>query len=324
MLGYGLLPEIFCLDILACRQDLQIGITTTLSFYNSPCNQSNRNKKYIFSPFKLIAADPGDCPPGRRLPHEGNNIAPGMTAEATICFTPDSLADYTDALVLITPKGQLQVPVLGRRPPPALTLPEVLDVGHVVLGGTTARVFDFVNTGGEGRFQLMSTAPFAAVAEAGEGGVAGAGVWDRAQHELQLQSSNSSSRSSASAQPPSATAGTAATCSSTGSASSYAELVLGRFRVSPARFGVQPGDQASLHVSFNPCETGWVEEEVVMVCDNCQVQRLLLRGYGSLVDVAWTEVDSRSITVQDLESALWFGEVRRQGRGYVCSMRPGQ
>jgi hypothetical protein len=254
-----------------------------------------------------------------------------MTAEATICFTPDSLADYTDALVLVTPKGQLQVPVLGRRPPPALTLPDILDVGHVVLSGTTAKSFQFVNMGGEGQFQLLSVTQFQAVekfvADLVDKEGADAAVWDATQ-QLQSQSFSSSSsgrtalqvNADTAAGAPSSTVGTlastadAAAGGSSGATvstlASDAELELGRFRVSPARFGAQPGQTAELHVSFSPCETGRVEEEVVMVCDNCQVHRMLLRGHGSLVDVEWMEVDGRSITAQDKDFALWFGEVR--------------
>lgn len=59
-----------------------------------------------------------------------------MAAEVTVNFTPDSLADYDDELVVDTQLGQLRVPLRGRRPPPQLTLPPVIDAGPVLLGNT--------------------------------------------------------------------------------------------------------------------------------------------------------------------------------------------
>jgi hypothetical protein len=55
-------------------------------------------------------------------------LAPGLAADVAVCFTPDSRADYTDSLVVDSPGGRFEVPLLGRRRHPKLTLPAVLQV----------------------------------------------------------------------------------------------------------------------------------------------------------------------------------------------------
>ena len=52
-------------------------------------------------------------------------LAPGMWVELQLAFRPESLADQDDSLQLDWQGGRLQVPLRARRPPPALTLPEV-------------------------------------------------------------------------------------------------------------------------------------------------------------------------------------------------------
>ncbi|XP_056594485.1 deleted in lung and esophageal cancer protein 1 isoform X2 [Triplophysa dalaica] len=71
-----------------------------------------------------------------RFPGEGGIVAPGMSCQYTVRFTPDSLADYEDALVVETQSPYpLIIPVEAHRPPPILTLPSVLDCGYCLAGG---------------------------------------------------------------------------------------------------------------------------------------------------------------------------------------------
>lgn len=61
-----------------------------------------------------------------RYPTHSGRIAPGMAAQLTIRFTPDSLADYDDFVIVETPGAPvLKLPLLARRDPPVLTLQEV-------------------------------------------------------------------------------------------------------------------------------------------------------------------------------------------------------
>lgn len=54
----------------------------------------------------------------------------GPHAQVVIRFTPDSLADYTDEVVVDTALARFAVPLRAHRPPPLLTL---LQVGHRAL-----------------------------------------------------------------------------------------------------------------------------------------------------------------------------------------------
>jgi hypothetical protein len=51
-----------------------------------------------------------------------------MSAEVSVCFTPDTLGDYADAFAVETQLGRFEVSLRGSRPHPQLTLPEELQV----------------------------------------------------------------------------------------------------------------------------------------------------------------------------------------------------
>ncbi|KAJ3052485.1 Deleted in lung and esophageal cancer protein 1, partial [Rhizophlyctis rosea] len=86
------------------------------------------------------------------LPNDGL-VAPGMSCTYQITFLPDSLADYEQTFVVSTESGEsFKVPVVAKREPPLLTIPEVLHCGPCRAGFVTVRTWDFVNKGGEGRF----------------------------------------------------------------------------------------------------------------------------------------------------------------------------
>ncbi|KAM9337193.1 deleted in lung and esophageal cancer protein 1 [Symphorus nematophorus] len=71
-----------------------------------------------------------------RFPGEGGVVAPGMSCKYIVRFTPDSLGDFEDFLVVETQAEHLLVvPIAARRPPPVLTLPRVLECGYCLIGG---------------------------------------------------------------------------------------------------------------------------------------------------------------------------------------------
>ena len=70
-------------------------------------------------------------------------------------FSPDSLADYDDFLMIQTEKDAFPLPLLARRSPPCLTLPHVLDCGYCFVGGDGACDFGAQNTGGAARFFIV-------------------------------------------------------------------------------------------------------------------------------------------------------------------------
>lgn len=56
-----------------------------------------------------------------------------MSAEVSVCFTPDTLGDYSDALVVESLLGRFEVRLQGSRPHPHLTLEEELQVSATCL-----------------------------------------------------------------------------------------------------------------------------------------------------------------------------------------------
>ncbi|XJO76989.1 hypothetical protein BDV3_001641 [Batrachochytrium dendrobatidis] len=84
-------------------------------------------------------------------------VAPGLSCEYTISFTPNSYADFSQSLCISTEMGNsFTVDMVAKRQPPELTLPKILDCGPCRAGFFTLRQWDFINKGGPARFQIMS------------------------------------------------------------------------------------------------------------------------------------------------------------------------
>ncbi|XP_078681945.1 deleted in lung and esophageal cancer protein 1-like isoform X2 [Branchiostoma floridae x Branchiostoma belcheri] len=91
-----------------------------------------------------------------QFPGDQGIVAPGMSCQYTVRFAPDSLADYDDCVQVQTQSATpMYIKIKGRREPPALTLPSVLDCGHCLVGGCRVVQFLCRNDGGPGRFCLM-------------------------------------------------------------------------------------------------------------------------------------------------------------------------
>ncbi|XP_053374594.1 deleted in lung and esophageal cancer protein 1-like isoform X2 [Mercenaria mercenaria] len=91
-----------------------------------------------------------------QFPGEHGLVAPGMSCHYNVRFNPDSLRDYDDEIKIQTQSREpIIVPILGRRPPPKITLPPVIDVGHCLVGGCHVVQYVIRNEGGYGRFCIM-------------------------------------------------------------------------------------------------------------------------------------------------------------------------
>ncbi|KAG1668832.1 hypothetical protein FOA52_004926 [Chlamydomonas sp. UWO 241] len=90
-----------------------------------------------------------------RFPTDAGSVAPGMAAEVTLRFCPDSLADYDDEFAIDSAEQRFTVQVQARRPPPSLTLPQELHLGVVLVGNHKSTQFSFTNLGGAGRFRII-------------------------------------------------------------------------------------------------------------------------------------------------------------------------
>ncbi|XP_063159400.1 deleted in lung and esophageal cancer protein 1 [Candoia aspera] len=92
-----------------------------------------------------------------KFPGNGGLVAPGMSCLYIIQFIPEYLADYEDYLLV---ESQAAYPLLvllqGRRPPPVLTLPHILDCGACLVGGVKFLQFECKNEGlSTGKFCIM-------------------------------------------------------------------------------------------------------------------------------------------------------------------------
>jgi len=75
----------------------------------------------------------------------------------------------------------------------------------------------------------------------------------------------------------------------------------GVFTISPRVIALQSGDCAFIEVSFQPQEVGEFETNFIMVCDNCQVQLVLLKGSACAVGVKIVQLEEYAL---DLENPL--------------------
>ena len=87
---------------------------------------------------------------------ESGCIAPGMVVSAIITFMPQSLGDYEDRLVVQSEGGSYSVPIKAHREAPKLSLPSIINVGACLVGDAVRIALDCSNTGGPGRFRLLS------------------------------------------------------------------------------------------------------------------------------------------------------------------------
>ncbi|XP_026534679.1 deleted in lung and esophageal cancer protein 1 [Notechis scutatus] len=92
-----------------------------------------------------------------KFPGEGGLVAPGMSCFYIVQFIPEYLSDYDDYLLVESQAAYpLLVPLQGRRPPPVLTLPHILDCGACLVGGVKFVDFECKNEGlSVGKFCIM-------------------------------------------------------------------------------------------------------------------------------------------------------------------------
>nr|XP_022304299.1 deleted in lung and esophageal cancer protein 1-like isoform X2 [Crassostrea virginica] len=91
-----------------------------------------------------------------QFPGEHGLVAPGMSCHYGVRFAPDALMDYDDEIRIQTQSSQpIIIPLQGRRQPPLISLPKVLDVGHCLVGGVHVGQFIVKNEGGSGRFCVI-------------------------------------------------------------------------------------------------------------------------------------------------------------------------
>uniref|UniRef100_A0A8C7E109 DLEC1 cilia and flagella associated protein n=1 Tax=Naja naja TaxID=35670 RepID=A0A8C7E109_NAJNA len=172
--------------------------------------------------------------PGK-FPGEGGLVAPGMSCFYIVQFIPEYLSDYDDYLLVESQAAYpLLVPLQGRRPPPFLTLPHILDCGACLVGGVKFVEFECKNEGlSVGKFCIMPK-----------------DMWP----------------------PPNfrsvATLGYVEQCP---------------FGICPAVFELAPGQSIPIEVMFMPVSAEILSVTYIIVCDNCHINEIIVRGLGEVI-----------------------------------------
>lgn len=82
-------------------------------------------------------------------------VAPGVGVTAEVSFTPTSLGDFSDQLLVETEGGSYEVRLTARREPPRLSIPDVINIGACLVGDAMRVVLPCTNKGGPGVFKLL-------------------------------------------------------------------------------------------------------------------------------------------------------------------------
>uniref|UniRef100_A0A669QRK1 DLEC1 cilia and flagella associated protein n=1 Tax=Phasianus colchicus TaxID=9054 RepID=A0A669QRK1_PHACC len=133
-------------------------VEQVMSSREAECNTGDTSFVPVFlaNPPTLLFSDyEGVCL--ATVKHFGGMIAPGMTCQYTVQFVPESLADYEDHILVETQVSEpLLIPIQAKRPPPVLTLPDIIDCGFCLVGGIKVTVFLCRNEGfSSGKFCIM-------------------------------------------------------------------------------------------------------------------------------------------------------------------------
>ncbi|KAH6597301.1 hypothetical protein BASA61_003196 [Batrachochytrium salamandrivorans] len=109
----------------------------------------NTRPPYTYS--KFFSCKLTKCP----IDKEGL-VAPGLSCEYTISFTPNSYANFYHTLCVSTEMGKsFEVNIVAKRTPPDLTLPSILNCGPCRKDSIKLKSWDFCNKGGAGRFKII-------------------------------------------------------------------------------------------------------------------------------------------------------------------------
>ncbi|XP_063421465.1 deleted in lung and esophageal cancer protein 1-like isoform X2 [Mytilus trossulus] len=194
-----------------------------------------------------------------QFPGEHGLVAPGMSCHYAIRFAPDSLKDYDDVIRIQTQSSApILVPLQGRREPPKLTLPKVLDVGYCLVGGYHVAQFIVKNHGGNGRFCVLNRNSWPAH------NFKQINSWVFG-HKKFGSSKSSVVTNGAVAMPP--------------------------FNVRPSVVELMKGESGVIEVIFSPKSVRSFTQEMTLICDNCNVSHFMLQGESQKAGVELVSVE---------------------------------
>ncbi|KAJ1432684.1 hypothetical protein B484DRAFT_24765 [Ochromonadaceae sp. CCMP2298] len=230
--------------------------TLPLSFRNiSAVTRSFRvlppqNAAFSIAPLKY----PANC--------AGGLVAPGMTVSTSVTFRPSTLGDYTDVVHVDTESGAFDVPIRAQRDPPQLSIPSSLDVGCCLVGDAQRLSFSCLNTGGSGRFKLITQAQYDDMGlAAGNPGAILDTFAPANEAELAVRSVGPECMRV----PP--------------------------FTLYPTQFTLTKDEAVELTIEFVPLELASYERQFFMTCDNGQVRTFRLRGESKQLNLTISELN---------------------------------
>ncbi|EGD77556.1 hypothetical protein PTSG_08654 [Salpingoeca rosetta] len=238
-------------------------------------------------------------------------VAPGLSVEVTIAFTPDHLGTYKEELEILPENGApFMVDLIGERNPPGLTLEPTVDLGVHLKGSRTHHSIDFTNTGGDTRFRII---PFSHVKSSTRASAkSSAAASDAGTDSIDLQNLE-------------ALPETFWSCNSKDSAReggddqhdarSMDTVASGRFfQITNACQMVAENAQSQLHVEATLSQEGRCRERFVIIFDNCLFRMLDIEAEAELPNVS---VSGRHILQDDdtlrllMQPCMWnFGAER--------------
>ncbi|ORY38516.1 hypothetical protein BCR33DRAFT_741401 [Rhizoclosmatium globosum] len=225
-------------------------------------------------------------------PSDGDGlVAPGMGCQYRVDFTPNTLANFQQVLVVYTELGTnlpgisfepFSVQLSGTRAAPELTMPDVLHCGPCRDGFVAIRKWKFKNVGGSGRFMILGANDETDVAQI----FADIGSYNT---EAEYQ---------------------AAIADKTNESSRARTFSQDAFEIFPSYFSLLTGEYEEITVKFFPepmeqddTSTKKVETILRIACDNCQVLELPVRANVQKPSVSITACNP--VHMQALDEQAW-------------------
>ena len=85
-------------------------------------------------------------------------LAPGLSLEVRLAFRAQRRRTFSDRLLVVTPLGELAVPLLVSHQPPVLVMDASIELGEALVGCRKRRFVTVTNEGGHGKFRVLRRA----------------------------------------------------------------------------------------------------------------------------------------------------------------------
>ena len=103
-------------------------------------------KNLLFHAVRVTPTPPKSDSFALKAPPQTTLISAGTTFSLPVIFRPRESSDYEDSLDITTPEGNVTIALKALLPRPQLTLPPLVQLPSVVVGGTASQAFTMSNT----------------------------------------------------------------------------------------------------------------------------------------------------------------------------------